>query len=281
MSRHSFGASIRRIAREVARAERVKQQEHARQAAARIRELRNAERQAKADAKEAARLHVAAQIEEADDSTHAVEDREKAIHNLLAHALANNPAVDLASLLKSFTPNTFDESPWRFPAPNRNEFTPETPGFFARMLPGATRRYERRAFEANRRFDAAEASYRERLQARATAVATLEADESTRKSEVNRLNASVRELQRGLEAKEHSAVVGYFKLIIERSLNGEPNAVSAEVGYAPDSRHLVVDLELPELSVVPEEMGFRYVKSADRIDPIICGGSGFLDSGIS
>jgi len=79
----------------------------------------------------------------------------------------------------------------------------------------------------------------------------------------------VRELQRGLEAKEHSAVVGYFKLVIERSLNGEPNAVSAEVGYAPDSWHLVVDLELPELSVVPEVMGFRYVKSPDRIDPII------------
>jgi len=138
VSRHSFGASIRRIAREVARAERAKQQEQARQAPARIRELRNAERQTKADAKEAARLHVAAQIEEADALTHAVEDRKKAIHNLLAHALANNPAVDLASLLKSFTPNTFDESPWRFPAPNRNEFTPETPGFFARMLPGAT-----------------------------------------------------------------------------------------------------------------------------------------------
>jgi hypothetical protein len=164
VSRHSFGASIRRIAREVARAERAKQQEQARQAAARIRKLRNAERQTKADAKEAARLHVAAQIEEADALTHAVEDREKAIHNLLAHALANNPAVDLASLLKSFTPNTFDESPWRFPAPNRNEFTPETPGFFARMLPGATGRYERRAFEANRRFDEAEASYRQEPQ---------------------------------------------------------------------------------------------------------------------
>jgi restriction system protein len=269
MSRHSFGATIRRIAREVARAERAKQQEQARHAAARIRELRNAERQTKADAKEAARLHVAAQIEEADALTHAVEDREKAIHNLLAHALANNPAVDLASLLKSFTPNTFDESPWRFPAPNRNEFTPETSGFFTRMLPGATGRYERGAFEANRRFDEAEASYRKHLQARATAIAAFEADESTRKSEVDRLNASVRELQKGLEAKEHSAVVGYFKLVIERSLNGEPNAVSAEVGYAPDSRHLVVDLELPELSVVPEEMGFRYVKSPDRIDPII------------
>ena len=30
-----------------------------------------------------------------------------------------------------------------------------------------------------------------------------------------------------------------------------------------------MDLELPELSAVPEETGFRYVKSTDRIDRII------------
>jgi hypothetical protein len=75
--------------------------------------------------------------------------------------------------------------------------------------------------------------------------------------------------QRGLEANEHAAVVGYFKLIINRSLEGEPDAISAEVGYGPDSCHLVADLELPELSAVPEEPGFRYVKSTDRIDRII------------
>jgi restriction system protein len=78
----------------------------------------------------------------------------------------------------------------------------------------------------------------------------------------------VHELQRGLEKKEHSAVVSYFKLVIDRSLEGEPDAVSAEVGYAPDSSHLVVDLELPELSTVPDEIGFRYIKSSNRIDPI-------------
>ena len=50
-----------------------------------IRALRNAERQAKADAKqakadakEAAKLHVVAQIEEAEDLSRAVQDREKA-----------------------------------------------------------------------------------------------------------------------------------------------------------------------------------------------------------
>src|SRR5208282_213952 len=55
-----LGASMRMIDHEVARAERARQREQTRHEAATLRALRNAERQAKADA-------IAAQIEEADD----------------------------------------------------------------------------------------------------------------------------------------------------------------------------------------------------------------------
>jgi restriction system protein len=77
------------------------------------------------------------------------------------------------------------------------------------------------------------------------------------------------ELRSGLNAGAHLAVVSYYKLSIDRSLDGDPDAVSAEVGYSPDSQHLVVDLELPEFSVIPEETSFKFVKSADRIDPVV------------
>jgi restriction system protein len=260
---------MRMIAREAARAQRAMERAQASEQAAAVRALRNAERQAKADAKEAARLHVATQIEEADHLSHAVQDRENAIGNLLARSLAKNPMVDLNLMLDSFTPKRFDETQWRLSAPNRDEFMPKAPDFFARLLPGATRRHECRVLEANRRFDAADAAYKQGLQLRTEAVTEFEANERTRREEVDRHNAAVFELQHGLEENEHSAIVRYFKLVIDHSLEGEPDAVSAEVGYGPDSRHLVVDLELPELSVIPEETGFRYVKSADRIDRII------------
>jgi hypothetical protein len=56
MRHHSFGASMRMIARQAARAQRARQRAQASERAAAVRALRNAERQAKADAKEAARL---------------------------------------------------------------------------------------------------------------------------------------------------------------------------------------------------------------------------------
>jgi restriction system protein len=242
-----------------------------------IRALRNAERQAKAaerqtkdDAKQAAKLHVVAQIEEAEDLSRAVQDRVEAIGNLLAGALAKNPRVDLSSIMKTFAPARFDETQWEMlAAPDRDEFAPKAPRVFARLLPSSARRHERRVMEADRRFDAAYAAYNQRLQERAKAISQFEAIEKARREEIDQHNATVLAWQRGLEANEHAAVVGYFKLIINRGLEGEPDAVSAEVGYGPDSRHLVVDLELPELSTIPEETGFRYVKSTDRIDPII------------
>ena len=258
------------IARAAARAERDRQRAQASQQAAMARALRNAERQAKADAKEAAKLHVVAQIEEAEYLSSAVQDREKAIGDLLARALAKSPLVDLSSMMKTFTPARFDQTQWEMlSAPDRYEFGPKAPAVFARLLPGATRRHERRVMEADRRFDAAYAAYKERLHERAEAFSQFEATENTRREEIDQHNATVLAWQRSLEANEHAAVVGYFKLIINRSLEGEPDAISAEVGYGPDSRHLVVDLELPELSAVPEETGFRYVKSTDRIDRII------------
>jgi hypothetical protein len=175
--------------------------------------------------------------------------------------------VDLSTMMKSFTPTRFDETQWELlSAPNRDAFAPKAPGFFARLLPGATGRHERRVMEADRRFDAADTAYKEHLQERNAAVTKFEANENSRREEIDRYNATVIELRRGLEANEHSAIIRYFKLVMDHSLEGEPDAVSAEVGYAPDSRHLVVDLELPELSAVPEETGFRYVKSTDRID---------------
>lgn len=268
MSRRSFGSVMRAIAREAAHAERTRQQAVARQQAAHRRALQDTERQAKADGKEAARLHLAAQMEEADALTREVEDCETAIETLLARALARNPAVNLDGLLKIFEPGCFDERPWVSSAPSEASFMPEFPGFFARLMPGASGRLERKVEDARNQFRVAEAEYQKNCRARAAALEAFEKAEGARKTEIERENDAVRELQRGLDAGAYAAVVAYFKLVLDRSLEGEPDAVSAEIGYSPDSRHLVVDLDLPELSAVPEQVRFKYVKSADRIDPV-------------
>ena len=239
-----------------------------RQHAANIRGLRDAERQAKADAKEAARLHIASQMEEAEELTIAVRERDEAINSLLARALTANPTIDLKATLKVFQSARFDEPRWNLLPPEESHFAPNPPGFFARLVPGAAGRHERRMTQGKLRFREATEAHHRQCRDRDAAFQAFEANEASRRAEVDSHNAAVNEMQRGLSFTEHAAVVGYYKLVIERSLAGEPDAVSAEIGYSPDSKHLVVDLELPEFSAVPEESSFRYVKSADRIDPV-------------
>jgi hypothetical protein len=77
--------------------------------------------------------------------------------------------------------------------------------------------------EADRRFDAAHAAYKQSLHERAEAISQFEAIENARREEIDRHNGTVLAWQSGLEANEHAAVVGYFKLIINRSLEGEPD----------------------------------------------------------
>jgi restriction system protein len=268
MSRRSVGTSIRMIARAAAQAERANQQAQARAASAQVRAINNALRQQKADVKEAARLYVMSRTEEADELNQSIQERETAIRSLLTRALSKNPKTYFEATRKSFGASIFDETPWKLSPPKWTNFQPEPQGLLAKLIPGAAGRFAKREEEAKRRFDRTDAEHRERVAARDVAFMKFQEAESQRKADVEQHNASVTESLREVASGEHLAVVNYYKLTLGGSLEGEPDAFSAEVGYSPGSHHLVVDLELPEFSAVPEEAGFKYVKSGDRIDAV-------------
>jgi restriction system protein len=262
---------MRMIARAAAQAERARQQVEARQRAATVRQLRDNERRAKADAKETAHLYLTARVEEAEEMSREVQQREAAIIGLLVHALKKKPAVSPSAVAEPFNGGIFNDKPWQGIAPSREDldFQPEPMGFFSRMLPGAAERRRKRKETARTRFEAADAVYQKRRRDRSAALKQFDAAESERRAEHDLRNGAVDEFYCKLTALDHASVVAHFKLVLERSLVGDPDAFSAEVGYSPDSRHLVVDLELPEISAVPEESAFRYVKVGDRIDPVL------------
>ena len=129
---------------------------------------------------------------------------------------------------------------WILTPPDPKAFAPGEPELLVRLLPGASKERARKVIEGQRQFELALAAYKERLKAKAAALAIFEADQHARRSKVDRHNASVREFRKALEAREHLAVVSYFKSAIGRTLKDEPNAISVEVGYSANSRHLVV-----------------------------------------
>jgi len=266
VTRRSFGTTMRMIAREAARAERARQQAAVRRVSADLRATRDLERLTRADAKETARQYLAGRIEEAEELSAGVRERERAIEELLKSALSKDPTVDLLAAPKRFRPAQFNEFNWDGAIPEISTFLPLPLSFLARLVPGSNKRHRSRIATATARYDEAIAAHAAKRRARDAAYEAFSAAETNRRIEAEHHDATVEEVHRSVLAGEHAGVIGYFKLVLESSLAGEPDALSAEVGYSPDSNHMVVDLELPEFSAVPEETAFRYVKSGDRVE---------------
>jgi restriction system protein len=269
MRHRSFVTTMRVVAREAARAERARAQAHTRHQAAQRQAIRDANSRSKADAKEALRLHVAGQIEEAEALTQELRDRDRVIESLLLNALSKQPAIDLTATIEEFSPGAFDDRQWSRSEPEFDSFVPKPSGFLSRLIPGHEKRHARKTELAETQFASAHETYMASRRADDRALQAFQDRETERKSAYDAENEKVLSFQRSLAAAEHAAVLRYFKLVLDRSIRGEPDAISAEIGYSKDSKHLVVDLELPEFSVIPEEIGFKYIKTNDRIDPVV------------
>jgi restriction system protein len=124
-----------------------------------------------------------------------------------------------------------------------------------RLVPGAMKRHrelvERHKEVVDTMLAQARAEHQE-------SVRQLEKEASDHNAEIDRFRIS-------LEAGEPDAIVQYFHMVLERSPypDGFPNRSKA--AYVPESKQLVIEYDLPPLSVVPTEGAFRYVKVKDEI----------------
>ena len=277
MSRHYNTRAER--ARWAEREARARQAEARRQDAENEREVRREEREAIRDAKTQAReeRETAREVEQAGlernlDAAAAVgretAARLAAIEHLLTSALNRDPAIDLTADIRPFVPRSFDEGRWPLVPPDQASFEPKPPGFFARMLPGAAGRFEKVREAATARFHAYEEEFHAKMEEREASFQRFQRGEEQRLEAWKRSNRNIRDMQRGLESGEHEPVVEYYKRVFTGAITEEADAIAAEIGYSPDSRHLVVDLEMPDMSVIPEVVGAKYVKAANRTDKI-------------
>jgi restriction system protein len=266
LGRVTFSGIARQAIRASIAQQRAREREAARSHRAAQRSAALADRQARMDAKEAAKAYLASRVEETEELNREIAERERSITYLLFMAISDDPRLPVDSLRKRYAPTAFNGETAGF-EPEWREFEPPPTGFFASLLPGASSRRDRREAEARAQFETAKTQHRRRLEKRDLAIAAHEAAELKKKRAVEAHNEGIDAIEAGLGNNDHKAIVEFYGLLLSTSLTSEFDAVAADVGYSPDSRHLVVDLELPPLEVVPENTGYRYVKSGDRIDP--------------
>ena len=216
--------------------------------------------------------HLEAQQQAAEDETAAVEERMKALDEVLASALPVQP-LSFDRLMATPRIPEFDPGPLgtALPAPQWNDFAPVRPGGLGRFLVFPVRQ-SRRTAEAQARFEAAGAEHecQEAERRRALAVAKAKYDRKVTEDRAKAVarNAYVSSRRSAFTAGDAEAVQWFVGCVLRASRYPDGFPRESRVAYRPENQDVAVDLELPPRTVVPSVRAYRYVKARDAIEPV-------------
>ncbi|MEV4611981.1 restriction endonuclease [Kitasatospora sp. NPDC049258] len=234
------------------------------------REQRAAQRAAAQGQREALRAYQQAREADAARRTAELDARMAELRGILAQGLAG-PAFRLAELGRAAEPAPFD--PGRLglpvPLPDQSWYQVVPPTEQQLFDPRIRREYEERLAHARARFEhdwyAAQEAERQRLGQLAEYRAQYESWAAGQRRAAAAQGEPARRLAAELGSGSSTAVAEYFETAL--AWRGDwPDEMPQECAAAWDAaeRHLVVDRQLPEPSIVPGLARYRYVKVDDR-----------------
>jgi len=83
--------------------------------------------------------------------------------------------------------------------------------------------------------------------------------------QAERHNAEIDAFRREFEAGDPDAVVSYFDMVLQASTYPDPFPRRYRLAYFPESTQLVLEHQLPDLSVIPTVKAYKYVKTKDEV----------------
>lgn len=229
---------------------------------------------AKRQSREAAEAYQAAREDEAREETEAIAARVKELQGVLAATLDVDDTIDFAALRVvpdypeltipvALAEPAVQPTEWLFLAD-----VPK-PHLLARLVPGAKRRHERSVDRARAAYQAALGEWRAGEEPRKAKLGEVYAEHRRKCQQIDasvaRRNAEIDALEKSYRDGDVAAILAYVGMVLESSAypDGFPERFS--LGYEPRSKILVVEYELPTISVVPEVSEVKYVKARDRL----------------
>jgi len=155
-------------------------------------------------------------------------------------------------------------------APRIETFMPKPLSGLGKFLPGAKAKHEQAVEAAKVAYEKAREEHaqceREREQALAEARAAHEQEMAKIVARTEEQNKEVDAFRERFLAADPEAVVEYFSLVLEASSYPESFPCQHRMAFVPESKQLVVELELPSLEVVPAVRRYKYVRARDAVE---------------
>lgn len=194
------------------------------------------------------------------------------LDGLLAEGLDRDSYLDFEELKHPAAVPKFEPGALAVPspAPDQAMFQPPPIRGLKRFLPGAGAKYQQAVAVGRAAFESTYAAWQNSEQERQKAY--LQA-EKAHQGAVDAAHAAARaqhsevdSLRSAFDQDDPSAIAQYFSLILDASEYPEGFPRRRKIAYAPDSRQLVVEIQLPTLDIVPAEKSFRYLRARDEIE---------------
>jgi len=237
------------------------------------RQAANSEKERKQLEKEAKQQYVEDRIEETQEKNQSIANYIIELTKILEHTLDIDDAIEFDSLrvkddFPPFQPP--QELIMDVPRPEKQDYIKnvKSMGFLENAL-GMKGRFQREV-------QAAEAEYENALKAYDTLLlekkskleqlrAEYEANGEAFLKKVKQRDQEVTELEAAYKSGDVSAIKTYATMVLERSEYPEGFTKSFRLAYAPDSKEMVVEYELPWISIIPSVAEYKYNKSRDEI----------------
>src|SRR5205807_2654882 len=137
-------------------------------------------------------------------------------------------------------------------------------------VPGAKGKHERLVAEAEAAYERAVAERSKHEQEREAALADARRahDELSAKivARAEAQNAEIDAFRARFEAGEAADVVLYFSLVLDASRYPTGFPKRHKIAFVPESKQLVIEYELPSVTIIPTARQYRYVRARDAIE---------------
>lgn len=224
-----------------------------------------------AEQREMKRLYVESRVAEVAAMNEDLDARLDALATLLAATLGVDDFLDFESLKEHPALPPRQPSHLDVPAeePQLGSFLPAPLTGLGAMLGFGKTKHAQAVTAAEQRYAEALEAHRQHESARLDELARAVAAHDTWIAEVKEWTAAqhaeVDAFRAAFEQGDPEAVVAYFELVFQRSAYPNDFPQAFKLAYVPESRQLVVEYELPAVTVVPSVKAYRYVRASDTI----------------
>jgi restriction system protein len=268
MARRSVWVQMQREAER-----RRREAERAARALERERKLREkaAARQRAFDEKEQKRFYLDGRAQEADDMSRELVAVVDKLEGLLTTSLSADPTLELDALKETPVSIPFEPGDLATPIEPPIKTLPPAPSALAKLVPGTKAKFAEAVAAAEADYEKTLAQAVQAEHDRQEKLADAEREHQTAvRAEAQRVEAQNKEVdafKSSYEAGVPDTVVTYCSMVLAGSKYPDGFPQEHKVAYVPESKQLVVEMDLPTFDVIPEVSEYRYVKARDEITP--------------